>query len=145
MKWLLSEHYKTTSKLFLNCFRSEKDDAVYHHLRDHPGMRFFPFGFENFVLISRTEIWDVESTAPSVRLQTEVKIFFFKIWLKMIFPKIFGMHFLKNSRYTKLKKKIVNVLIIFLFISFFLLRFAKIFPVKCQSQKLYVHQKFPWP
>ena len=62
---------KATQEYF-GLFRDERDVAVYKHLKNHPGMRFFPYGFENFALISRTEIWDVESTSPTVRLQTEV-------------------------------------------------------------------------
>ena len=58
----------------LSLCRQERDLAVYRHLREHPGMRFFPYGFENFALISRTEIWGVESTSPAVRLQTEVSM-----------------------------------------------------------------------
>ena len=61
-------------KLFL-CFSSEKDIAIYSHLLKHPGMRFFPFGFENFVIISRTEIREaVEDAKPTIRLETETSL-----------------------------------------------------------------------
>ncbi|XP_075256454.1 uncharacterized protein LOC142348817 isoform X2 [Convolutriloba macropyga] len=61
-------------KEFADMPEDERDVAVYKHLKNHPGMRFFPYGFENFALISRTEIWDVESTSPTVRLQTEISL-----------------------------------------------------------------------
>ena len=58
-----------------NCFSSEKDIAIYSHLRQHPGMRFFPFGFENYVIISRTEIREAgENVKPTIRLETETSL-----------------------------------------------------------------------